>query len=354
MDTLMELTRSVLAEAVQRGEVPGAVAAAGRTGRLLAPLAVGVRRYGGPATTVDTRYDLASLTKVVATLPCVLRLISDGAVALDDTVGRFVTSAGWFQSPSLADVTLRELLGHTSGLPNWRPIFAWTSDRLTALANVLQTPLGERGALVYSDLGFIVLGHIVERVSGQRLDRFAQQHVFAPLGMHATGFVPEPGLPFAATEDCGWRNQLLMGVVHDENAFRLDGVAGHAGLFSTAADLALYAQAWLRWDSRLGAESVLRESVREHAQSPSARRGLGWLLRSPDSFAGRSATDGGFGHTGFTGTSLWIEPEGDRFSVLLTNRVHPSRRCGSRMHELRRAFHDAAAMDVQRLHGEPA
>lgn len=347
----MELPRSVLTEAVQRGEIPGAVAAFGSTSRVVT-LAAGVRRYGGPATTVDTRYDLASLTKVVATLPSVLRLLSDGAVTLDDTVGRFVTSAGWFQSPSLADVTLRELLGHTSGLPSWRPIFAWTSDRLTAHANVLQTPLGERGALVYSDLGFIVLGLIVERVSKQRLDRFARQHVFAPLGMHATCFLPEPGLPFAATEDCGWRNQLLEGVVHDENAFRLDGVAGHAGLFSTAADLAVYAQAWLRWDARLGAESVLRESVREHARSSSARRGLGWLLRAADSFVGSRATDGGFGHTGFTGTSLWIEPHEDRFSVLLSNRVHPSRRCGSRMHELRRAFHDAAAQDVPRPRSE--
>ena len=344
----MAATRTVVHEAVRSGEIPGAVAVAGTHSRRGESLVAGVRKYGGPATTADTLYDLASLTKVVATLPCVLRLVSDGEVRLEDPVGRYVTSAGWFQSPSLADVTIRELLTHSSGLPNWRPVFAWAGDRLTALANVLQTPLGERGAVVYSDLGFIVLGAIVERVTRLRLDAFAAQQVFGPLGMHATGFLPQPMTPVAATEDCGWRNQLLEGVVHDENAFRLDGVAGHAGLFGTAADLAVYAQAWLRWDARLGAESVLRESVREHARSSSARRGLGWLLRAADSFAGSRATDGGFGHTGFTGTSLWIEPGADRFSVLLSNRVHPSRRCGSRMHELRRAFHDAAAHDVLR------
>ncbi len=349
----MAATMTALHEAVGSGEVPGAVAIAGTRSRRCDPLVAGVRKYGGPATSEETRYDLASLTKVVATLPCVLRLISDGEIRLQDPVGRYVTSAGWFQSPSLAEVTIRELLTHSSGLPSWRPLFAWASDRLTALANVLQTPLGERGAVVYSDLGFIVLGAIVERVTRQRLDAFAEQQVFGPLGMRATGYLPGPAAPVAATEDCGWRNQLLEGVVHDENAFRLDGVAGHAGLFGTAADLATYAQAWLSCDPRLGREEVLRESTAQHVATASVRRGLGWLLKGQDSFAGARATAAGFGHTGFTGTSLWIEPTEERFAVLLTNRVHPSRHRGAHMHALRRAFHDAVAQDLTDLEAPP-
>lgn len=344
----IEATTAVLDDAVRRGEVPGAVAAFGTSSQCQPGIAVGVRKYSGPPTCADTRYDLASLTKVVATLPSVLRLLSDGELGLDSRVGRFVTSAGWFQTPSLADATIYELLTHTSGLPNWRPIFAWTSDRLTALANVLQTPIGERGPIVYSDLGFLVLGAIVERISKLRLDAFAARYVFAPLGMHATGFLPSSSAPVAATEDCGWRNQLLEGVVHDENAFRFDGVAGHAGLFGTAADLARYAQAWLVLDPRLGREAILREASRLHVDNGSVRRGLGWLMRGTDSFAGSSATAAGFGHTGFTGTSLWIEPEEDRFAVLLTNRVHPSRHAGAQQHALRRRFHDAVAQDLGR------
>lgn len=350
----MDATTAVIGDAVRRGEVPGAVAALGTGSRLYPSVAAGVRKYGGADTTADTRYDLASLTKVVATLPCVLRLVSDGELTLESRVGRYITSAGWFQSPTLADTTVHELLTHTSGLPNWRPIFAWTSDRLTALANVLQTPIGQRGVIVYSDLGFIVLGAIVERITKLRLDVFAARQVFEPLGMHATGYAPLPPAPVAATEDCGWRNQLLEGVVHDENAFRLDGVAGHAGLFGTALDLATYAQAWLALDPRLGKEAVLREAIRLQVENRGVRRGLGWLMRGEDSFAGTRATAQGFGHTGFTGTSLWIEPDEDRFAVLLTNRVHPSRHAGAQMHSLRRQFHDAAALDFLKNRGAPA
>lgn len=342
----IEATTAVIADAVRRGEVPGAVAALGTGSHCKPIIAAGVRKYAGPETTPDTRYDLASLTKVVATLPCILRLISDGELSLDSRVGRYFTSAGWFQNPTLADATIHELLTHTSGLPNWRPIFAWTSDRQTALANVLQTALGERGPIVYSDLGFIVLGAIVERITKLRLSEFAARQVFGPLGMHATGYLPPPSAPVAATEDCGWRNQLLEGVVHDENAFRFDGVAGHAGLFGTAADLGLYAQAWLALDPRLGREAVLREATSLHVDRGGMRRGLGWLMRGNDSFAGTTASANGFGHTGFTGTSLWIEPLAGRFAVLLTNRVHPSRNAGAQMHALRRRFHDAAAQDA--------
>ncbi len=335
---------AVISGAVASGEVPGAVGIFGTRDSVSAPLVGGVRRTGGPATTAETHYDLASLSKVVSTLPCLLRLVSDGEVRLDHTVRHFISNAGWFQSPSLGEVTLCDLLTHTSGLPAWSPLYSRSSQRRTLLAAALQTELRQPGALVYSDLGFIVLGAIIERVTRLRQDAFAAEVVFGPLGMTSTAYGPtRVGTPVAATEDCGWRNEVLEGVVHDENCFALDGVSGHAGLFSTAADLARYAQAWLTLDERLGREEVLVTARQTQVQADGLRRGYGWLLKGEDSFGGPRATVEGFGHTGFTGTSLWIEPGDDWFAVLLTNRVHPVRTGGPHMHAIRRDFHEAVA-----------
>jgi CubicO group peptidase (beta-lactamase class C family) len=331
---------SVLEAAIAAGAAPGAVALAGGRWGAGEPFAIGVRREGGPAVTPDTRYDLASLTKVVATLPSVLRLVSEGELRLDDPVGRFFSNAGWFRTPSLADATVRQLLCHTSGLPAWRTLFAEITGRRTALAAVLQTPLEQPGKVVYSDLGFMLLGALVERVSGVRLDRFARHEVFTPLGMADTRFGPLSGVPVAATEDCGWRGRLLEGEVHDENATVWDGIAGHAGLFGTAADLGRYCRAWLERDPRLGPEELLAAATAEQARAEDGpRRGLGWVLAFEGSFAGRQAA--GYGHTGFTGTSLWLEPEAESYAVLLTNRVHPHRAKRQGIAELRIAFHEA-------------
>ncbi len=320
-----------LAAAIAHREIPAAVAVVGTAAETYPPVALGVRRYGGPVATADTRFDLASLTKVTATLPAVLRLVGEGEVTLRDPVGRFFSNAGWFQRPSVADATLGQLLSHSSGLPDWRPIFSLASTRLTALANALQTPLGSApGTVVYSDLGFILLGAVVERVTGQRLDAFTRKAVFEPLGMGSTGFGPLSGVPVAATENCGWRGRLLEGEVHDENAFVMDGVAGHAGLFGTAGDLALYARAWLEFAPRLGCERLLRKALREHACGGGRSVGLGWMLLA----------DGGYQHTGFTGTSLRVEPERGWFAVLLTNRVHPDRRLCEGVDDLRASFHE--------------
>ena len=343
MSSPAEEARRVLERAVADGEVPGAAAALGDAERPPHLITCGVRRYGGEAVTGDTRYDLASLTKVVATLPALLKLVDDREIRLDDRVERFFSNAGWFQSPSLADATIEQLLTHTSGLPAWKPLFALVSKRDTAVANVLQTRLEHpAGTLLYSDLGFIVLGAVVERVTGMRLDHFVRSAVFEPLGMTATTFGPLKGVPVAATEECGWRNRLLAGEVHDENAYVMAGVAGHAGLFATAGDLASYARAWLNRDPRLASEALLTEATRERIASGDTRRGLGWLLAGGNGSV-PGASPQAFGHTGFTGTSLWIDPEADRFSVLLSNRVHPDRRRGARLGELRAAFHRAAA-----------
>ena len=343
--------RAVLEQAVVEAEIPGAVAVVGTRESRHALGAFGLRRYGGGAASEDTRYDLASLTKVVATLPAVLRLISEGRLELDTQVGELFSNAGWFQTPSLAEASVRHLLTHSAGLPAWTPVFAQASTRLAAVGNVLQTRL-ERppGDVVYSDLGFILLGLVVERLRRARQDEVVQRELFAPLGMTCTSYGPISGTPVAATEDCGWRGRLLEGEVHDENAFALDGVAGHAGLFGTAEDVARYAQAWLRLEPLLGHAELLRESAREQAagvvSGQRVRRGLGWLLSGDDPFAGRAATPAGFGHTGFTGTSLWLEPEQNWFAVLLSNRVHPSRKHGQHLHRLRQAFHEAVAAEL--------
>lgn len=338
------------------GEFPGAVAIFGTVDAVSAPIAVGVRSIGGAPTTPDTVYDLASLTKVVSTLPSLIQLIARGRLKLDDLVRDHVSNAGWFQTPTLASTTIAELLTHTSGLPAWEPIYALTSDRSTALARVFQTPVRAHsltGAeVVYSDIGFIILGAIIERITRERQDVFVQREVFTPLGMNHTRYGPVAG-PVAPTEDCGWRNRMMEGTVHDENAYRLDGVAGHAGLFGTAADLARYAHAWLTLDPRLGPADLLASTTRPQAEGPGLRRGHGWLLKGADSFAGEGATEQGYGHTGFTGTSLWIDPGAGWYAVLLTNRVHPNRRCGPRMHAVRRAFHGAVAAAIANAPAEP-
>lgn len=339
--------QGLLRDAVDAGVTPGAVLAV--AGRGLGPdvAALGLRRLGGDAVRPDTRYDLASLTKVVATLPSVLRLVAAGEVALDDPIGRFFGSAGWFQQPSLADVPVRALLTHTSGMPAWRPLFAHLSARTAAAAAVLQSPLERPGEVVYSDLGFMLLGLLVERVARERLDAFAAREVFGPLGMRETRFGPLRGVPVAATEDCGWRGRVLEGEVHDENATVWDGVAGHAGLFGTAGDLLRYGRAWAAADPRLLPEALIADATREHARAADGvRRGLGWGLATHGGFAGAGAT--GYGHTGFTGTSLWIEPEADRVVVLLTNRVHPRRTDPAGIHRLRVAIHEALRAGVGR------
>jgi len=337
--------RALLVDAVQRGVASGAVLTVLGPDGAEATWAVGLRRDGGSAVTAETRYDLASLTKVVATLPSILRLAAAGEVALDDTVGRFFSGAGWFQTPSVVDATVRSLLSHTAGLPAWRPLFAQVANRRTALAAVLQSPVERPGEVVYSDLGFMLLGAIVERVAHERLDAFARREVFEPLGMVETDFGPLAGVPVAATEDCGWRDRVLEGEVHDENAAVWDGVAGHAGLFGTAADLARYARAWLRSDPQVAPAGLWAEATREQARAADgARRGLGWALppapgAADEGFMGRGAA--GFGHTGFTGTSLWIDPGAGRAVVLLTNRVHPRRGSPAAVQQLRRAVHEA-------------
>ena len=339
--------RQVLQRALDDGDVPCVVALASGDEQ---PTALGRVEDGGAPARGDTLFDLASLTKVVATLPAVLRLIAERQISPDDPVERFFSNAGWFQSPSLGQATVRQLLTHGSGLPAWVPFFARTSERTTALAALLQTPLAhEPGTVTYSDLGFMLLGAIAERVTGVRLDEFVTENVLAPLGMNDTSFGPVEAGRAAPTEDCGWRGRLLRGEVHDENASVWQGVAGHAGLFGTAGDLGRYCRAWLELDARLGPEELLVEATGLQAGGGTHNRGYGWLLSPQEGLAAPDAD--GYGHTGFTGTSLWIDlptrtaPGG--YAILLSNRVYPHRGLRTGMTELRVGFHRALRAQVQ-------
>jgi CubicO group peptidase (beta-lactamase class C family) len=315
------------------GAFPGAVIAVGHRGHVVLLAAVG--HYGvDDRRPVDTAtvYDLASLTKVIGLTTACLLLAHEGALDLDAPVSRYVPA---FRGPGKERVTVRHLLTHSSGLPAWRPLFTEATTRAAALMLADTTPLsrppGE--AAIYSDLGAIVLTQVVEAVAGERLDTLLERRVFGPLGMRTTRFQPpDDWRDRIAPTERSQQGVAIRGTVHDENAWRLGGVSGHAGLFSTAPDLARFGF-WLldAWHGRatpgpaLPAELV-RDWTRRQDGVPGSSRALGWDTPSgPSSSAGTRMSPAAFGHTGFTGTSLWFDPERDIFIVLLTNRVHPTR-----------------------------
>ena len=315
------------------GAFPGAVLAVGRHGRLALLAPVGQYGVGEPQPVErTTMYDLASLTKVVGLTTACMLLVDEGKLSLDVPVQRYVPE---FRGPGKEGVTIRHLLTHSSGLPDWRPLYSESATRAEALALVDTTPLawspGDR--FVYSDLGAIVLAQVVESITGQPLDQFLASRVFGPLGMSATRFVPPPSWwrTIAPTAlDTTFRHRMLRGEVHDANAGRLEGVSGHAGLFSNAGDLSRFAAMLLNggaWDSvQLIHAETIAEFTHRQDLPPGSSRALGWDTpdepRTGSSSAGVRLSQSSFGHTGFTGTSLWMDPERDLFIILLTNRVN--------------------------------
>jgi CubicO group peptidase (beta-lactamase class C family) len=328
--------RTYLEQAVDRGAFPGAVIVVGLRGRVVYHTAVGVYGEDDRHPVTDTTvYDLASLTKVVGLTTAVMLLVSEGRLDLDASVQHYLPE---FTGAGKDRVTVRHLLLHSSGLPAWRPLYQEAADpsaaRALADTTPLEAPAGTR--YTYSDLGAIVLTQIVERLTGKRLDSLLAERVFAPLGMTRTRFLPPAGwLPFIApTERDPWRGRVLRGEVHDENAARLGGVSGHAGLFSNGPDLARFTF-WLldAYHDRLPPDAGLRlpaplvRSFLHRANEPTgSTRALGWDTPSPEGGSGgHCLSPTSFGHTGFTGTSIWIDPERDIVIILLTNRVHPTR-----------------------------
>ena len=321
---------AVLARGLSDSAFPGAVAVVGSSKGTIATASVG-RLDWAPSAAVapTTMWDLASLTKVIALTSAMMQLVDRGQVDLDAHVQRYLPE---WTGGGKEGVRVRDLLTHSSGLPSWRPLYKEAANRDSIASLVFSTPLDTAPGIRYrySDLGAITLGKLVERVSGTSLDAYLAKHVFGPLGMTSTTYNPAPTLRarIAPTEFDPWRQRQVHGEVHDENAFALGGVSGHAGLFSTAEDLARFARMYLLGGTLDSARVFSPETIAAFTvrQDPSiSHRALGWESATGGNSAGSRMSPAAFGHTGFTGTSIWIDPMQDLFVILLTNRVNPTR-----------------------------
>jgi uncharacterized protein YbbC (DUF1343 family)/CubicO group peptidase (beta-lactamase class C family) len=316
----------IIQKAVSEGNIPGAVVVVGHNGQVVYRKAFGSRSLEPTREpmTVDTVFDLASLTKCVATTTSMMKLVEAGQIRLNDPVAKYLPE---FAANGKGEVTIRQLMTHYSGLPEDLDLKQKWQGRETAYKMAMEQPLvNPPGAkFVYSDINFIVLAFIVEKLSGETLNDYASKNVFAPLGMHETRFQPPADwLPRIAPTEFDENGKMLRGVVHDPTARRMGGVAGHAGLFSTADDLAFFAEDLLGDSKVLSAASVNKMSTPEQPANATVLRGLGWDIDSPFSTnRGELLPVGSYGHTGFTGTSLWIDPTTNSFIILLTNAVHP-------------------------------
>jgi uncharacterized protein YbbC (DUF1343 family)/CubicO group peptidase (beta-lactamase class C family) len=317
---------TIMQEAVAQGKIPGGVVIVGHNGTVVYRKAFGSRSIepAREAMTVDTIFDLASLTKCIVTSTAVMQLVEQGRMSLNDTVASYLPE---FAENGKGQITLRELLTHFSGLPPDLDLKQPWQGRDTAFKMAMQerlaNPPGSR--FVYSDINFETLGFVVEKVSGMPLNEYAKENIFKPLGMKETSFLPPAGwLPRIAPTQYDENERMLRGTVHDPTARRMGGVAGHAGLFSTADDLAKFAQSLLSDDKILSRLAIEKMSTPQQPASAASLRGLGWDIDSPFSRnRGELFPVGSFGHTGFTGTSLWIDPITDTYIVILTNAVHP-------------------------------
>jgi CubicO group peptidase (beta-lactamase class C family) len=358
-------------QAIAAGAFPGAVVLVSRAGRVVMHAAHGVRSVDPERTPMlrDTVFDLSSLTKPLATATAFMLLVKERKVQLDDRVSRFFHNFGVHGK---THVSFRHLLAHCSGLPGWKPYYREV-ERIEKAGRVHfvgsrgakefvyeqihrerpEYPVGERS--VYSDLGFMLLGELIETVTRMPLDRFCHERIFRPLGLRSTGFIDLSALrarkiapvndAIAPTERCPWRRRVLCGEVHDDNAWAMGGVAGHAGLFAAAHDvdaLAARLVACWRGEDDFVPSEIVREFWTIDRSVPDSTWALGWdTPAARGSSAGSRISRAAVGHLGFTGTSLWIDLERGANVVLLTNRVHP-RRDNERIKEWRPRIHDAA------------
>jgi len=368
----------MMQQGVEQGVFPGAALLVEHTGRTVHHAAYGwacLLPDRDPAT-VDTLYDLASLTKPIATATAVALLVADGRLGLDDPLEQFVPE---LTQAELRQATIRHLLNHTSGLPAWRPL----SERIVPDGRTLrEQPLSERRVAIYdaihheplvepvgrrclySDLGFMLLGEIVERIVQQEWTAFIHGEVFPRLGARElfymsesgpTGRTSVTGRQFAATEQDDWRGRMIRGEVHDENAAMLGGVSSHAGLFGTAISVARAVRPWLaavRGEASPIPASWANEFTRKQGMDPQGSWALGWDTPSTGpggapSSSGRFFSPTAFGHLGYAGTSVWIDPERNVIVALLTNRVHPTRK-NDTIRAFRPALHDVIVQSLAR------
>lgn len=342
----------VLNQAVVHRSFPGASVAIAHRKQMVALKALGrfTHEAGAPEVTTASIFDLASVSKVVATTTMAMILYERGLLDLEMAVSAVIPefAAG---DARRREVTLHMLLAHSSGLPGYEKLFLRAEDRGELLAAVFATPLAaDPGTKAeYSDLGFIALGVALERIADETLDRFCQREIFGPLGMTHTTFNPRPALRSSippTMQDRSFRHRVVQGEVHDENASVLGGVAGHAGLFATAQDLATFAQAMLEGGSPILRPDTIAVFTRREREPRRTSRALGWDTPSFPSQSGKHFSPSSFGHLGYTGTSLWIDPKRQLSVTLLTNRTWPDGTNDS-IKQVRPAFHDAVLEAVE-------
>jgi serine-type D-Ala-D-Ala carboxypeptidase len=334
----------ILDDAISQHSFPAAVVSVLYRGNLIALRSFGRFTYDpyAPAVQFDTIFDLASVSKVVATTTAAAILCERGQLDLDSCVGEIASE---FQTKDVrrAEVTLRHLLTHTSGLPAYVRLFETCCTREELLRAAYRTKLETDPGIrtEYSDIGFIILGNILERLASKPLHSFCQREIFDPLALTRTRFNPpsewREQIP-PTRDDQTFRHKVIQGEVNDENAWVMGGIAGHAGVFSTAAEVAKLAQIWLGG----GSVSLLKpETIAEFTrQQPGTTRALGWDRPTPPSSSGQYLSPQSYGHLGYTGTSLWIDPTRDLAVILLTNRTWPDA-TSKAIKQVRPCFHDA-------------
>ena len=358
-----ERASEILLEGILDRAFPAATTEVGRSTGPIWRRAFGRLTYAADSPDVghDTIFDLASLTKVIATTTLVMRAIEDGLLTLDDRLNAHLSQ---WRGTDREAVTIRDLLAHASGLPAYLPFFRDHTGRAEFEPAICHTPLEypPRSQSIYSDLGFMLLGFILEdlrRNTQARPGQFDPAATLVSQFRRVAAFITIEPLAYnpprtwrprtAPTEHDAWRGRTLQGEVHDENAWALGGAAGHAGLFGTAGAVGAFAQSVLRTTAGervVASAETFREFI-SRAGTPGSSRALGWDTMLPTSSCGSRMSPTAIGHTGFTGTSLWIDWERDLYFVLLTNRVHPTRE-NDRLRAIRRAFHDAVMEELDR------
>jgi len=319
---------SLISKYMDYGTFPGGVLLVGTDRDVLLEKTYGYRAVypEKEMNSIDTIYDLASLTKVVATTPAIMRLLEGGEIRLWDPVKRFLPE---FSTGLKQEVRIFHLLTHTSGLPPYSNAWRYAKDSAELKEELLKTDLSYKTGTntVYSCLNFIFLGYIIEKITLSSLDKFVKGHIFTPLGMEDTDFLPKDISKVAPT--CKRDGKILRGEPDDELAYYQGGVSGNAGLFSTAQDLYKYARSYINPEYSIFSPYTIELFTKEHVSFGEEKKGLGWMIKSINSSCGDLFSEKSFGHTGYTGTSLWIDPVKRLIVIFLSNRTHLSRKVGA-------------------------
>ena len=349
VSALRDSLRAILSRAEADSAFPGAYGVVGNRDGILAEDSVGHLDWA-PSAVPDEHslWDLASLTKVVGMTTAVMQLYEQGRIDLDAPLQRYIPE---WRGPHKELVTIRHLITHTSGLPADKAYDRMTHDPDSIAKLLFATPLDTLPAvrMVYSDIGAYMLGRLVERVSGETLDQYVLNHVFLPLRMTETMYRPPASLKsrIAPTEIDSIRGGKVWGVVHDERAYYLGGVSAHAGIFSSAHDLARFARMYLSGGTLDGTRILRPQTIELFTTRQLQDRALGWQKPDGRNSAGHLMSERAFGHTGFTGTSIWIDPARDVFVILLSNRVNPTR-TNTKIGRVRTALADAVMSTIAR------